>query len=56
MCTLVYATDGYEQSVSNLAQVSLETDMVFADGVDQQVAAMAGSVDDGFTATLAVPV
>jgi hypothetical protein len=29
--------------------------MVFADGVSQQLATMAGSVD-GYTATLAVPV
>ena len=32
-CNLVYATDGYEQSVANLAQTSLDTDMVFSDGV-----------------------
>ena len=28
----VYATDGYSQSVQNMAQSSLETDMVFSDG------------------------
>jgi protocatechuate 3,4-dioxygenase beta subunit len=55
VCELAYATDGYDQSVANLAQVSLESDMVFADGVSQQLATMAGSVD-GYTATLAVPV
>jgi protocatechuate 3,4-dioxygenase beta subunit len=55
VCELVYATDGYDQSVANLAQVSLESDMVFADGSGQQLATMAGSVD-GYTATLAVPV
>ena len=33
VCEVVYATDGYDQSVANLAQVSLESDMVFADGV-----------------------
>ena len=31
-CKLVYATAGYEQSVANLAQTSLATDMVFSDG------------------------
>jgi protocatechuate 3,4-dioxygenase beta subunit len=55
VCELAYATDGYDQSVANVAQVSVESDMVFADGVSQQLATMAGSVD-GYTATLAVPV
>ena len=32
--TAVYATEGYEQSVSNLCQVSLESDMVFRDGAE----------------------
>src|SRR5215210_5736932 len=31
VCEQVYATDGYSQSVSNLQQVSLETDNVFSD-------------------------
>jgi protocatechuate 3,4-dioxygenase beta subunit len=48
----VYATEGYEQSVTNLAQVSLETDMVFADGVSQQLATVTGSVDSGYHAEL----
>ena len=32
VCDAVYATEGYEQSVANLARVSLETDNVFSDG------------------------
>ena len=32
ICETVYATAGYEQSVTNLAQTSLDSDMVFADG------------------------
>ncbi len=55
-CDSVYATTGYEQSVSNLARTSLERDNVFRDGVDQQLAAITGSVSGGYTATLAVPV
>jgi protocatechuate 3,4-dioxygenase beta subunit len=55
-CDVVYASSGYEQSVSNLAQLSLETDGIFSDGVDQQMATMSGSVDGGFTAALAVPI
>jgi protocatechuate 3,4-dioxygenase beta subunit len=55
-CDAVYATIGYEQSVSNLSRVSLQSDMVFADGVDQQVATMSGDVSTGYRATLAVPI
>jgi protocatechuate 3,4-dioxygenase beta subunit len=53
---LVYGTEDYEQSVQNIAQVSLESDMVFSDGVDQQLAEVSGDVDSGFTATLALTV
>ena len=53
---LVYATDGYEQSVQNLAQSSLDTDNVFSDGYSLQLATVTGSVADGFTARLNVPV
>ncbi|MGI5376811.1 intradiol ring-cleavage dioxygenase [Streptomyces sp. CA-251387] len=55
-CDTVYATDGYDQSVTNLAELSLETDGIFSDGYDQQLATMKGSAADGFTATLTVPV
>jgi protocatechuate 3,4-dioxygenase beta subunit len=55
-CDLVYATDGYNQSVRNLSQTSLATDMVFRDGWDQELATMSGSIDNGLTAFLAVPV
>ena len=56
VCDLVYATDGYEQSVENKAQTSLDSDMVFSDGVDQQLADVNGDVGSGFTATLALAV
>jgi protocatechuate 3,4-dioxygenase beta subunit len=56
VCDTVYATDGYDQSVTNLAELSLETDGVFSDGYEQQLAATTGSVADGYTATLTVPV
>ncbi len=52
----VYATDGYEASVQNLAGTSLDSDMVFSDGYSLQLAKITGSVDDGLTATLNVPV
>jgi protocatechuate 3,4-dioxygenase beta subunit len=56
VCDLVYATDGYEQSVDNKARTSLDSDMVFSDGVDQQLADVNGDVDSGYTATLALAV
>lgn len=55
-CTPVYATDGYEQSVRNMAQTSLDTDNVFSDGYSLQLATVTGDVDTGMAATLNVPV
>ena len=55
-CDLVYATSGYEQSVSNLARTSLATDMVFSDGADRQIPAVTGSVAKGLALALDVPV
>jgi protocatechuate 3,4-dioxygenase beta subunit len=56
VCDAVYATSGYEQSVSNLAQLgSLASDNVFGDdGGIHQVASMAGSVSAGYTASLTI--
>jgi protocatechuate 3,4-dioxygenase beta subunit len=56
VCADVYATDGYERSVSNLAQVSLDSDNVFSDGYSLQLAKVSGSVADGYTASLRVPI
>ncbi|WP_210585337.1 intradiol ring-cleavage dioxygenase [Streptomyces sp. GESEQ-35] len=56
VCDTVYASNGYSQSVQNLSQLSLETDNIFSDGYDQQLAAVEGSVEKGYTATLTVPV
>ena len=56
VCTAVYATDGYEQSVSNLARTSLAGDMVFQDGYGDQLAAITGSTDAGMVASLTVGV
>jgi protocatechuate 3,4-dioxygenase beta subunit len=54
-CSAVYATTGYEQSVSNLARVSLDRDMVFGDdGGVSQLATMTGDVTRGYTAALTV--
>jgi protocatechuate 3,4-dioxygenase beta subunit len=55
-CDAVYATTGYQQSISNLAQVSLSTDMVFSDGASLELATMSGGVGGGYTAALTVAV
>ena len=56
VCETVYATEGYEQSVTNLAQVSLDSDGIFSDGYSLQMAKVTGSVDEGYVAALNVPV
>ena len=58
VCDAVYATSGYEQSVSNLAQLgSLTNDNVFGDdGGINQIASMDGSVAAGYTASLTIGV
>ena len=57
VCEEVYTgAAGYEQSVTNLAKVSLNSDLVFSDGVSLQLAKVTGSVADGYTAALTVPV
>jgi protocatechuate 3,4-dioxygenase beta subunit len=54
--TAVYATDGYSQSVRNLAQVSLNTDNVFSDGAELETPTVTGSVADGYVIALNVGV
>ena len=56
ICKKVYATSGYEQSVSNLARTSLDSDMVFSDGYSLQLGTATGSVTDGLTIALNVAV
>jgi protocatechuate 3,4-dioxygenase beta subunit len=56
VCQAVYATDGYDDSVGNLAATSLDRDMVFSDGHDLQMAAVTGDVDAGYAAQLTVGV
>jgi protocatechuate 3,4-dioxygenase beta subunit len=57
VCDVVYATEGYEQSVRNLGQLSLASDNVFGDDqAVQQLATVTGDVSEGYLATLAVAV
>jgi len=54
---LVYATDGYSQSVTNLGQITLATDNVFGDdSAARELATITGSVTAGFTAALTAAV
>jgi len=56
ICNAVYATAGYEQSATKVAQVSLESDLVFADGYASQLAKASGDVESSITLTLNVGV
>ncbi|MGH2475460.1 MAG: hypothetical protein ACRDIL_09360 [Candidatus Limnocylindrales bacterium] len=55
-CNQAYDADGYGQSVTNLASLTLDSDMVFADGTALQAATATGSADDGFAIQLSVVV
>ncbi|MGE3620954.1 MAG: intradiol ring-cleavage dioxygenase [Acidimicrobiia bacterium] len=56
VCDAAYATEGYEQSARNMTRTPLESDMVFRDGWDLQMATVTGDVDRGLTAALAFAV
>ena len=56
VCNVVYATEGYEASAQSLARTSLQSDMVFRDSYQQQLAEVTGRVASGYTAELTVPV
>ena len=57
VCRKVYATDGYDGSLDNLEQTSLQSDMVFSDdGAARQLATVTGSVSQGYSARLTVPI
>ncbi|MCV7058540.1 3,4-dioxygenase subunit beta [Mycolicibacterium gilvum] len=52
---VVYAQTGYEQSVTNLAQVTLDSDNVFGDDNGAtQLATVSGNINSGYLVTLAV--
>ena len=56
-CRAVYATDGYGQSVTNLGQVSLATDLVFGDDLAiHELGTVSGTIASGLNVALTVPV
>jgi len=53
----VYATSGYDASVTNLAQITLATDNVFGDdNAAREMATISGNPTDGYTAGLTVTI
>lgn len=54
VCSAVYATTGYAQSVRNLSGITLASDNVFSDGSGLQMATVAGDLTAGYVATLTV--
>ena len=55
-CRAVYATSEYALSRPNFAQMTLATDGVFADGSEQQMAKVTGSVESGLTIALTIAI
>ncbi len=55
-CDEVYATSGYESSVTNLSRITLASDNVFSDGAALELATVSGSVSGGLTAALTVAI
>jgi protocatechuate 3,4-dioxygenase beta subunit len=56
VCKAAYATSGYEKSVSTLSRVTLDSDNVFGDGHDWQVATVTGDATAGYNVSLVVGV
>jgi protocatechuate 3,4-dioxygenase beta subunit len=56
-CDKVYATSGYQQSVTNLARITLDSDNVFGDdGGATQLGTVTGDVTSGYAVSLPVRV
>lgn len=53
-CISVYKDSQYGNSALNLSQLSLQSDMVFADGWSDQLATVTGSIQQGLSAHLLV--
>lgn len=53
-CEAAYADDRYGSSAESLSRLSIETDGIFSDGVDQQLASVTGTNDAGYVVSLAI--
>jgi protocatechuate 3,4-dioxygenase beta subunit len=57
LCESIYSSaEGYDSSLANLSQVSLDTDMVFSDGYASQLPSWSGSMEGGIALQLNVGV
>lgn len=52
----VYERTEYAGSAENLDQLSLETDGIFSDGYEQQLASLSGDLETGYSFSLDVPI
>ena len=52
----VYELTEYAGSAENLSQLTLETDGIFSDGYEQQLAALSGDPDSGYSFAIDVPI
>ncbi|AQQ15169.1 Chlorocatechol 1,2-dioxygenase [Corynebacterium glaucum] len=56
VCSEVYETDNYADSVVPFSHITLETDNVFSDGWEQQTPEMSGDTLAGYSAKLNAPI
>ena len=52
----VYELAEYAGSAENLSQLTLETDGIFSDGYEQQLAGLSGELETGYAFTIDVPI
>jgi protocatechuate 3,4-dioxygenase beta subunit len=55
-CEEVFADGSYGDSAAHLAATPIDSDLIFSDGYDSQMAAVSGAPSNGLTATLTIPV
>lgn len=55
-CDEVYGTSGYGASANNFARIDFDSDNVFSDGVEQQLAEVSGDTQAGYIAKLTVAI
>lgn len=56
MATVYSGSSAYSGSSGNLSRISFDSDNVFSDGVDTQMATIGGSLAAGYTASLQVAI
>lgn len=56
VCDAVSELDGYEGSRTTHRRTSLDSDLVFRDGHQAQMATVSGDVDHGLVAELTIPI